>query len=327
MTEQVDFTSNSFNKMARAQVIRRTDKGMWIQLKNVHDKLREDGTCWNRRDMDAPGTLENIESLIRHLNAGGEVPAIEVQARHGGGVEKVDGYCRTVAYRAVDASGIGELWIRINPFIGDELDALVRIQTSNEGLKLTPTQQLDLFQSIRDELRNMGLKGTLQEVADKVNKTRQYVDQILQLGRLDDESHAMLKSGEISTKQAIAAVRAAKGAEGEHAVQVLREEIKKQVEEKTRSLEPTVSPSLLADMYRLIAPLPASISPKEAADVEAYLRGDREHLRNADYVMVDLAVFAKLCALLSEGSRQLESKQGKALAKKEELDQESIDLE
>ena len=59
----VDYTVNSFNKMIQSKMIRKDNRGLMIQLKNIHDKLREDGTCWNRRDMTTPAVRASCGSI------------------------------------------------------------------------------------------------------------------------------------------------------------------------------------------------------------------------------------------------------------------------
>lgn len=287
----VDFSANSFNKMVQAKVIRRGDTGMQIQLKNIFDKQREDGSCWNRRDMKSAKTLENIEKLIKHLTSGGQVPPIEVQPRDGGGVVKIDGYCRVEAYKAVDASGIGELWVPIMPFKGDERQALVRIETSNRDSKLTALEQLDLYQSMRAELRAAGEKGTLQQIADEFGVSRQYVDNILKLGDLDTEGRSLVESGKVSAKDASKALR--KSVEG------ATEALKKAAQPKP--LLP--SKPLMDDMYIGIGDLFASIPKQAKVAAQNFLKGNG---KATDTVTIPVGELAKLMALKAEGERQIE---------------------
>lgn len=310
--QPVDFTSNSFTKMLKAGVIKRTDSGMQIRLKDIHDKLRADGTCWNRRDMQSEKTLANIAALVKHIGKGGQVPAIEVQARNGGGVEKVDGYCRTEAYRAMDASGEGDVWVSIVPFKGDDLDALARIETSNHDSKLTPIEQLDLYVSIREELKAMGEKGTLQQIADRVDCSRQYVDQILKLEALDDEGRALVESGKAKVADAIKAVRSNKD-DASGATAALK---------KASTPKPVLPATpILGDMYGLLGGLRASLGKSATAAVGEFLKGDR---KATDKVEIEVGELGRLMALLAEGERQTEAKLAKAKAKASEAAQEEM---
>lgn len=310
--QPVDFTSNSFTKMLKAGVIKRTDSGMQIRLKDIHDKLRADGTCWNRRDMQSEKTQANIAALVKHIGKGGQVPPIEVQARNGGGVEKVDGYCRTEAFRSMDASGEGDVWVSIVPFKGDDLDALARIETSNHDSKLTPIEQLDLYVSIREELKAMGEKGTLQQIADRVDCSRQYVDQILKLEALDDEGRALVESGKAKVADAIKAVRSNKdNASG--ATAALK---------KAAAPKPVLPATpILGDMYGLLGGLRASLGKAATTAVGEFLKGER---KGCDRVEIEVGELGRLMALLAEGERQTEAKLAKAKAKADANSQEEM---
>jgi hypothetical protein len=307
---------NSINKMIKAKIIKKLDSGLWIQLKNVHDKKRDDGSCWNRRDMNAPGTLEHIQGIAAHLMRDGIVPAIEVQAHPESGVVKIDGYCRTEAYRLADASGEGDVWIPIVQFKGDELDCLARIESSNRDRKLTPLEQLDLYQSTRDELKASGLKGTLAEIAHVMNVSRQYVDQILKLGSLDDAGKALVADGKVTVAQAVKAVR--EGAEA--ATENLKT---KAVENKEKAgpKAPQVAPSLLADLFTMTANIRRSLSVEVHAAATEFLQGARPA---TDMVSIEVGHLARLMALQDEGERQLEVKASKAKSKAEAANQEPI---
>jgi len=309
--DSVDFSTNSFSKMIKAKVIKRTDSGMQIRLKDIHDKFREDGTCWNRRDMSSPKTLANIESMVRHLGRGGQVPPIEVQARPGGGVQKVDGYCRTEAFRTMDASGEGDVWVSIVPFEGSELDALVRIETSNRDSKLTPIEQLDLYTSARAMLQGEGKKGTLAEIAELFDVSRQYVDQILKLEGLDDEGLALVETGKAKVADAIKAVRAS--ASKQEATAALK---------RAAAPKPILpSTDLLGDMYGMAQAIRSSLGKNVTAAVGEFLKGER---KGTDKVEMEVGELGRLLALLGEGERQVEVRAAKAAKKAEQAAQETM---
>lgn len=332
---EADLVVNSFNKMIKCGQVKKTDKGLQIRLKDMHDKKRADGTPWNRRNMTKPSTVVHVQEIATHLMNNGRVPQIEVQARPGGGVWKVDGYCRSAAYAIADAGGVGELWVDIVPFVGTELDALVRIDTSNNDQKLTPIERLDLYTSIRDTMRSMGFKGTLAEVAEQVGKTRQYVDQVFQLAELDEEGKELVETGAVSTSLAIDAVRKSKKpeSEGQTATEVIKAAVAKaesngkgKASTSTVS-EPTVSPGLLLDMYAIIAPLRSSLTPDEALDIENYLKGNKSVPRSSNFVKVPLEEWARLTALVAEGDRQVEEKREKIQARIDKAKQQDLEDE
>ena len=309
----VDFTSNSISKMIKAKVIKKIDSGLQIRLRDIHDKVREDGTCWNRRDMQSEKTLTNIASIVRHMGRGGRVPPIEVQARPGGGVVKIDGYCRTEAYRTMDASGEGDVWVPIVPFEGDELAALVRIETSNRDSKLGPIEQLDLYQSARAMIQADGKKGTLAEIAELFDVSRQYVDQILQLEKLDDEGRALVESGKVKTADAIKAVRSNKTEDKAATTAALK---------RAAAPKPILpSTDLLGDMYGMAHAIRQGLGKNVTAAVGEFLKGDR---KGTDKVEIEVGELGRLMALLGEGERQTEAKIAKAAKKAEQAAQDAM---
>ncbi|QMP23987.1 dsDNA partitioning protein [Pseudomonas phage DDSR119] len=312
----VDLTVNSFRKMQECKMIKRTDSGQMIQLKHIYDKTREDGSLWNRRDMESPETKAHIQDIITHLQKGGIVPAIEVQPREGGGVEKVDGHCRTEAYKAIDASGTGELWVSIVPFKGDTLKALARIKTSNHDRKLTPLENLDLFKSIRQELVDMGEKGSLQQIADEVGCTRQYVDQILKLDKLDDEGKQALSEGKINAAQALKVARTGVKEGKEAAKAALKTEVKRSAPKPL-----TASRALLDDMYVGMTDLFYSVPAEAKTAAAEFLKGDRPA---TDMVRIPVGELAKLMALKAEGDRQIEAAAERQMQKAEKAAQEEM---
>lgn len=309
---------NSFNKMMHKDIkmIVRGDKGLRIQLKDIYPKMRANGTCWNRRDMTKPSTLAHIQSIAAAIMNNVELPQLWVQPRPGGGVQLVDGYCRTEGYKIADASGLGELWVDIRPFKGSELDALVFINGSQENEKLTDVERFELWGDIREGMRAEGLKGTLAEVAERIGVTRQRVDQVLKLGELDAEGLELVKTGQVSSALAVSLVR-----EDKATATAAMQDAVKAADGKKATVKaiapPSVAPSLLLDMYAILAPLRSNLSKDEAYDIENYLKGEKGKPRNSDFVKVPLEEWARLTALLAEGDRQLQERASKAKAKKE----------
>lgn len=316
---------NSFNKMAHKDVgmIKRGDKGLRVQLKNIHPKLRANGKCWNRRDMTKPSTIAHINAMADAMQNGVEFPQLWVQPRAGGGVQLVDGYCRTESYRKVDASGIGDLWVDIRPFTGSERDALVFINGSQENEKLNDAERFELWSDIKADMIAEGLKGTLAEVAECIGVTRQRVDQVLKLGELDEEGLELVKTGQVTASLAVAAIRADKATATE-TLKAAAEAAQGKKATAKNIAAPAVSPSLLKDMYEILAPLRSEMTADEAYDIENYLKGEKNKPRHSDFVKVPLEDWARLTALLAEGDRQLKEKAAKAKSQKEEAAQAEL---
>lgn len=315
---------NTISKMVKAKIIQARQTGLFIQIKNVHDKLRPDGSNWNSRDMNSAKTKADVDGIVKHILAGGMLPAIEVQPRADGGVQKVDGYCRAAAYAIADASGIGELWVPIVPFIGTELEALARISTSNKDSKINPLEQLDNYNRIRDQLIIDGNpKPSLQDIADVVGVSRQYVDQILKLNALDDAGKALVGEGKVTVAIAVKAVRA----DSENATALLEEAAKNaEAQGKKKATDKTAKPitigtPLLLDIHQIGLNLRENISKDVAAVAEKFLKGD---IKGDAPVTMPVRDIAMLLAALREGDRQVEDAKAKAQAKADKAKQQSL---
>ena len=319
MTEATQGTvtgENTISKMIKAKIIQARQTGLYIQSKNIFDKKRPDGSNWNSRDMNSEKTKADVAGIVAHIQAGGMLPAIEVQPRPEGGVQKVDGYCRHEAYKVVDASGEeGELWVLIVPFVGTELQALARISTSNKDSKINPLEQLDNYKRIREALIEEGNpKPSLQDIADQVQVSRQYVDTILKLDALDDAGKAMVGEGKVSVAVAVKAVRA----NPEDATALLEEAAKnaeaagKKKVTTTTAKPVTIGTPLLLDMHQIGLNMRENIGKDAAAKAEQFLRGD---IKGDTPITIPVRDVAMLMALLRQGDDNIENAKAKAMAK------------
>lgn len=316
---------NTINKMIKAKVIQARQNGLYIQVKNIHDKLRADGTNWNSRDMTSEKTKSDVEGIVAHIQSGGMLPAIVVQARPEGGVQKVDGYCRHEAYKIVDASGEeGELWVLIVPFLGAELEALAYITRSGKSNVINTLEQLDNYKRIREQLIIDGNpKPSLQDVADQVQVSRQYVDQIFQLDKLDDDGKAMVAEGKVSVSVAVKTVRA----DAENATALLEAAAAKAAalgknkatgttEKKEKEFKPSFP--LLMDIHQIGLNLRENIGKDAAAKSEQFLRGD---IKGDVAITIPVRDIAMLLAALSESERQVQASKAAAQAKADKAKQ------
>lgn len=187
----------SFKQMIKDGTAKRAD-AMKFRIEDIHEEagfnLREEG-----EDLEA-----SIEALAAHILAGGLVPALEVRPRDGGGVFVVDGHRRRRAYLKIadqvrDASG--ELWIPVVAFTGNDADRIARVITSAEG------RALSMLEVGRGYKRLVAFGWSPQDIADKVGKTRQHVDQVLILAHANADVQQMVADGNVSASSAIDAVR------------------------------------------------------------------------------------------------------------------------
>lgn len=312
---------NTISKMVKAKIIQARQTGLFIQLKDLHDKLRPDGSNWNSRDMKSAKTQADVAGIVAHIQSGGMLPAIEVQPRAEGGVQKVDGYCRAAAYAIADAGGLGEMWVPIVPFLGTELQALARISTSNKDSKINPLEQLDNYKRIREQLIADGNeKPSLQDIADVVVVSRQYVDTILKLDALDDAGKALVAEGKVTVAVAVKAVRA----DAENATALLAEAAAKaeqngKAKATTNNIKPiTIGTPLLLDLHQIGLNMRENIGKEVATAAEQFLRGD---IKGDVEVKMPVRDIAMMLALLRQGDDNIEKAKASAQAKADKAKQ------
>jgi ParB-like chromosome segregation protein Spo0J len=246
---------NSFKQMIKDGTIKRAD-AMKIPYDQIHV---EPG--FNLRMVDAD-YWEGIDALKQHLGRGGPVPALEVRPREEGGVWLVDGHRRHTAYGMLIADGQPLKEIAVVPFIGNDAERVARIMTSNEGAKLKP---LEVAEGYR-RLVAMGL--TVDDIARRVVKTRQHVDQMLILATAPNAVHQMVKDGTVSATTAVEVTRK----HGEKAAGVLKEAHAKQGGRKVTAgaVKPWTPPAkVLMPVADAVESLLASLDNTDRARVES----------------------------------------------------------
>lgn len=193
----------SFKQMIKDGDIKRAD-AMKVRIEDIHE---EPG--FNLRDESAVGVdgksfQDSIDDLAAYIVAGGILPPLEVRPREDGGVFIIDGHRRRRAYLQVAdkvRDGSGELWLSVVAFTGNDADRVARIITSAEGRALSP---LEVAKGYR---RLIAFNWTPEQIAAKVGKTRQHVDQALILANANSDVQAMVAGGSVSATSAIDAVR------------------------------------------------------------------------------------------------------------------------
>ncbi|BAO62852.1 hypothetical protein PPC_3505 [Pseudomonas protegens Cab57] len=172
---------------------------------------------------------ESISALAEFIFAGGQIPALEVRPRAEGGMWVVDGHRRRRAYLKLDQAGRLprvpskddperlEAWISIVPFEGNDAERVARVITSQEGKKLSPLELADGYK------RLTAFGWTPDQIAKKVGKTRQHVEQVMTLGNANTDVQQLVASGQVSATTAVQVVRQ----HGEEAGKVLGGELQK----------------------------------------------------------------------------------------------------
>ncbi len=201
--------ANSFKQMIKGGVIKRTDTGMFISLDDIN--VREG---FNKRE-DDDRTRQADDDLFQYLMSGGTVPPLEVIARDEGGVWIVEGHRRHRGYTRCREAGKPVDRIHVMPFIGNDVQRLARIMTSNNQLPLSVVEQAGVIQELATTF-NL----TTAEIAKLVNKSIPTVEKLLTLSTANHDVQQEVKSGAVSVDVAIDRVKE----HGEKAGEVLQQD-------------------------------------------------------------------------------------------------------
>lgn len=214
--------AKSFKQMIKDGEVRRAD-AMKVQLEDLHEEpgfnLRTEG-----ESLEA-----SIAALAEFIAAGGQVPPLEVRPRAEGGVWVVDGHRRRRALNKLDAEGrlprtpnkdnpaTLEAWVPVIAFEGSDADRVARIITSQENEKLSPLELAEGYKRLR------AFGWSVEQIAKRVAKTRQHVEQVLTVGNANTDVQNLVAAGHVSATTAANVVRE----HGDGAGQVLGAELEK----------------------------------------------------------------------------------------------------
>ncbi len=207
--------AKSFKQMIKDGDLKRAD-AMKARLEDLHE---EPGFNLRREGEDLE---QSIAELAEFLHQGGTVPALEVRPREEGGMFVVDGHRRRRAYLKLDAEGKlprdseGNFWVPITAFAGNDAERVLRVITSQECRKLS---QLELADGYK---RLAAFGWSPEQIARKMGKTRQHVDQVLLVGNANSDVQRMIASGEVAATTAAQAVRQ----HGEQAGKILGDKLR-----------------------------------------------------------------------------------------------------
>ena len=201
---------NSFKQMLANKTIKRTDNGQFIRLADIHVK-----PGFNKRNTQDPEYLEAMGELVSYLEAGGEVPPLEVHARDEGGVWVVEGHRRREAFGLLAAAGKPVEWIHIKQFNGNDAERIARIATSASQLQLKPLERAAVYAELR------ALNWSDDDIAKRMGKHVSHVRSHLALIDANTDVQTMVKNGEVSATVAVQHVKS----HGEKAGAVLAEKL------------------------------------------------------------------------------------------------------
>lgn len=259
--------AKSFKQMIKDGEVRRAD-AMKVQLEDLHEEpgfnLRTEG----------PELKKSIAVLAEFIANGGQIPPLEVRPRAEGGVWVVDGHRRRRALIKLDKAGrlprtpnkenpsILEAWVAVAAFEGSDADRVARIISSQENEKLSPLELAEGYKRLK------AFGWTVDQIAKKVGKTRQHVEQVVTVGNANTDVQSLVAAGQVSATTAAQVVRA----HGDDAGKVLGAELEKaQAKGKTKVTAGTIKgPSIpkprLEAVHIASRNLIASLNVDETAD-------------------------------------------------------------
>lgn len=228
--------AKSFKQMIKDGEVRRAD-AMKVQLEDLHE---EPG--FNLR-IEGPELKKSIAVLAEFIANGGQIPPLEVRPRAEGGVWVVDGHRRRRALIKLDKAGrlprtpnkedpsILEAWVAVTAFEGSDADRVARIISSQENEKLSPLELAEGYKRLK------AFGWTVDQIAKKVGKTRQHVEQVVTVGNANTDVQSLVAAGQVSATTAAQVVRA----HGNDAGKVLGAELQKaQASGKTKVTAGTI---------------------------------------------------------------------------------------
>ena len=214
--------TKSFKQMIKDGDVRRAD-AMRVKLEDLYEEpgfnLRTEG----------PALKQSIAILAEFIANGGQIPPLEVRPRPAGGVWIVDGHRRRRAMLKLDKAGrlprtpnrdnpeILEAWVPVVAFEGSDADRVARIISSQENEKLSPLELAEGYKRLR------AFGWMPEQIAKKVGKTRQHVEQVLTVGDANTDVQNLVAAGHVSATTAAQVVRE----HGDGAGKVLGAELEK----------------------------------------------------------------------------------------------------
>lgn len=198
--------AKSFKQMIKDGEVRRAD-AMKVQLEDLHE---EPG--FNLR-IEGEALEASIDALAEFIANGGQIPPLEVRPRAEGGVWIVDGHRRRRAMIKLDNAGrlprtpnkdnsnILEAWVPVIAFEGSDADRVARIISSQENEKLSPLELAEGYKRLR------AFGWSPEQIAKKVGRTRQHVEQVLTVGNANTDVQNLVAAGHVSATTAAQVVR------------------------------------------------------------------------------------------------------------------------
>lgn len=245
-----------------------------IDYRNIH--IEPDFNPPGRNEEDEADDEELYQFIVQHGVLA--LPQLEVRPRAEGGVFIVDGHRRHKQVgRAIEAGHFkpddkGRLLISVRQFVGNDLERLYRIATSNKSKKMKPLQFSEICKRA-----HVGFGQSIKQIADGMQCSVSAIESALVLAGANHDVQQMVKDGEVSKTTAIKVVKA----KGEEAGRTLKDaQQTARLQGKTKVTAKQVEGNTPADLVRAIQKEMDSggtfkaedLAPKFAALI-SYLRG------------------------------------------------------
>ncbi|QOV06324.1 ParB N-terminal domain-containing protein [Burkholderia phage Maja] len=212
---EVKNTTTIKQKIASGEV-KRFD-GLKVRIEDLH--IEEDfnlRTPFEELEGEAlEEALAADEALYEHIKSGGHIPALEIRPRAEGGVYIVEGHRRRRILMRIDAESDmlrdgkpeeggdprGNLWVKVEQFVGDDADRKARVITSQDNMKLHAVEIANGYYALSK------LGWTNERIAKLRKMSPQHVAQYLIVAGADTYVKSAIRNNKIAFTEAVKIVR------------------------------------------------------------------------------------------------------------------------
>lgn len=197
---------SSFKQLAEDPKVNGVRK---MTIFQVSPELLQEEAGFNLRDYDDPDVKEQILGFANAYAAGAFVPPIVARVASDGSIWVVEGHCRRRGALLAIERGAPLKSLEVVPFKGSDTERVEIMLRSAEGLKLKPIEIAFGY------LRLLRMGNSNSDIARRVGKSAQHVEQMLLLAQANHDVHMLVRSGKVSATVAIEAIREHREAAGE----------------------------------------------------------------------------------------------------------------
>jgi ParB-like chromosome segregation protein Spo0J len=186
-----------------------------------------------------PLNMDHVAEMSLAYRSGAVFPPLDVMVEDGR-IKVIDGFHRRAAALDAIAKGAPVRALECRQFRGNDADRVAHMITSSGGLPLTPLQRGVQYRKL------IGFGWTEKQIADRVGKSAQHVQDMLVLAEANSDVHKAINAGKVSGTTAVKLVKE----HGSKAGQVIRDGL----EQAQASGKAKVTPRVLAKQRARSAP-------------------------------------------------------------------------